>query len=231
MADAASAADEKNIDVSYWIGWCWVSLVGSLLVYQIVIHLISYIRQVSCLNNDTQRYFFRPDSWYAATKKYLISAPLFRTRHHREFKLSAALNVGTLPSRLQTIFLVSYIGANAALTVIAIDFTGKEKTIGPILRNRSGTLAVLNMLPLFLLAGRNNPLIKLCGITFDTFNLIHRWIGRIVVFEAVVHTLSWLVPKVHQSGWAVVAKSFQSSEMIISGIIVSTIEPTKCVTC
>ena len=55
------------------------------------------------------------------------------------------------------------------------------------------------MIPLFLLAGRNNPVIKLTGISFDTMNLIHRWFGRIVVLEAITHTVCWMALKVQTS--------------------------------
>ena len=60
-------------------------------------------------------------------------------------------------------------------------------------------MAVMNMIPLFLLAGRNNPVIKLTGISFDTMNLVHRWFGRIVILEALAHTICWIAVKVHTS--------------------------------
>jgi hypothetical protein len=45
----------------------------------------------------------------------------------------------------------------------------------------------MNMLPLFVFSARNNPFVSL-GISFDTFNLFHRWVGRIVVLKALAHT-------------------------------------------
>jgi len=53
---------------------------------------------------------------------------------------------------------------------------------------------------LFLLAGRNNPLIKLLGISFSTFNLLHRWLGRLVFAEVVAHAIAHLVGWVSTSG-------------------------------
>ena len=47
------------------------------------------------------------------------------------------------------------------------------------------------------MAGRNNPLIKLLDVSFDTWNLLHRWLGRIVVLESLAHTICWMVGKVH----------------------------------
>lgn len=52
-------------------------------------------------------------------------------------------------------------------------------------------------IPLFLFAGRNNPLIPLLGISFDTYNLLHRWFGRIAILEAIAHTIAHLA----KGGW------------------------------
>lgn len=52
------------------------------------------------------------------------------------------------------------------------------------------------------MAGRNNPLITLLGISFDQFNLLHRWFGRIAVLEALVHTIAHIWKATAQSSYA-----------------------------
>lgn len=178
--------------------WAWLAMIVCLFAYTMSLHFIRYVRTVSCLNNDTQRFFARPTYWFGNTKRHLLDAPLFRQRHHREFKLSSAINMGTLPSRLQTLALVSYIVVSVIVTCWQIQWHKPKKSILSQLTQRTGYLAIMNMVPLFVLAGRNNPLIVLTGITFDTYNLIHRWLGRIVVTEAVIHGTSWVVGKVNK---------------------------------
>ncbi|KAK0722876.1 ferric reductase like transmembrane component-domain-containing protein [Lasiosphaeria miniovina] len=177
------------------------SISAALLVWRFTTVLARYIRTVSSLNNDTQRYFAIPSHRFAWFKRNIQYAPLFRKRHNREFQLSSALNVGTLPSRLQFVFLVGYLATNVAFCVITIDFSGPMRTVAALVRNRTGVLAIVNMIPLFLMAGRNNPLINLIGISFDTFNLLHRWLGRIVMLESVAHTLAYLVSNAANGGW------------------------------
>lgn len=191
-------ADFENIDVQHYLGWIWVAFVSVFFIYQVIFHFVRYIRTVACLN-ETQRYFATPHRLFATFKKHCLDAPLFRTRHHREFKLSTAINIGTLPSRLQTFMLVGYFATNVGLSVWKIDFSQPYAAVAGEFRNRTGVMAVINMIPLFLLAGRNNPIIKLTGISFDTMNLIHRWFGRIVVLEAVAHTAAWMASKVQTS--------------------------------
>jgi hypothetical protein len=192
-------APTENINVMHYLGWIWVAFVGTFFIYQVLFHFSKYLRTLACLNNDTQRYFATPNGPFATFRKHFLDAPLFSTRHHREFKLSTAINVGTLPSRLQTFMLVGYFATNVGLSVWKIDWSQKYSDASGEFRNRTGVMAVINMIPLFLLAGRNNPIIKLTGISFDTMNLIHRWFGRIVVLEAVAHTVAWMSNKVMSS--------------------------------
>ena len=85
---------------------------------------------------------------------------------------------------------------NVGLCVVGIEWSQAGTEVMSVhLRNRTGTLAVVNLIPLVMMAGRNNPLIKLLNISFDTFNLAHRWFGRIMVAEAVAHTVAWAVEK------------------------------------
>jgi len=208
----------ENVDVQHYLGYIWWIIVVVFFVYQVILYFVRYIRTVTCLNNETQRYFAIPNRTYAAFKKHCLDAPLFRTRHHREFKLSSAIGVGTLPSRLQSFFLVGYFAVNIGFCVWKIDYSTFSSGAGELL-SRSGIMAVINMIPLFLLAGRNNPIIKLTGISFDTMNLIHRWFGRIVILEAIAHTVCWIANKVHTKGWGAVQASITGSEFIMTGFI------------
>jgi hypothetical protein len=72
------------------------------------------------------------------------------------------------------------------------------------------------------MAARNNPLINWLNISFDTYNLLHRWTGRIVALQAIAHVAAWAASTVHSSGsWAKVGASITGSPMIMYGFIVS----------
>ena len=99
--------------------------------------------------------------------------------------------MGTLPSRLHMTLLVLYLSSNIIYCSLLDYNVQNHAAVLADLRGRSGHLAVINMVPLIVLAGRNNPLIPMLRVSFDTYNLFHRWIGRIVVFESIVHTMAW----------------------------------------
>lgn len=228
LAAAATDANDLSTDAAnanhafhnYLLIIC-ASLVMVMATWRVILESVRYVRTLTCLNNPTQHYFSSPSPMFASFKQKLLYAPLFRKRHNREFQLSAAVNIGTLPTRLQLLFLVFYLGTNVAFCVLSIHWDQSLLIILRELRNRSGTLAMVNMIPLFIMATRNNPLIAWLNISFDTFNLLHRWFGRIVISEASVHTGAWMAARVKQSGWSAVLVSFQTSPMIMYGLIVS----------
>lgn len=220
---AAEGPDEAAIINDMLSGYLLLVLgciSAALIIWRLSTGLSKYVRHVSCLNNDTQKYFARAGAKWSWFKKNIQYSPILSKRHNREFQLSSAINVGTLPTRLQLVFLLGYFSTNVAFCVMGIDFSQPVGASATVFINRTGTLAVANMIPLFLMAGRNNPLINWLGISFDTFNLLHRWLGRIVALEALAHTLGYLYRSAASKGWAVAFQGIFKSDFLIYGFVV-----------
>ena len=201
---SSSCSDTECFENEHYARYLIVSLcsvVVALTVYRLVLSGARYIRLLTCLGNDTQMYFQKPVAWFGKMKQHLLYAPLFRTRHMEEIHLARWWSIGILPTRFQSLFLTGIIALNVALCFNGIQWSqaGTKEGQAMVLahfRNRSGILSIVNMIPLVIMAGRNNPLIVLLNLPYDTFNLMHRWFGRIVVVEAVAHTVAWTINKV-----------------------------------
>ncbi|MCJ1409722.1 hypothetical protein MMC19_003805 [Ptychographa xylographoides] len=182
----------------------------------------AHIRHVTNMGSSSrhQNYWSQDQGYFwPAVKKHLLIAPLYKKRHNREVQLSMAVNVGTLPSRLHTLLLMGYLVSNVVYCTL-LDYTEKPQVaLVAEIRGRTGHLSIINMVVLFVLAGRNNPLIFLLGISFDTFNLFHRWIGRIAVLEAIVHTVAWSINEHAANGWQGIHDAVQSSQFIQYGLV------------
>ncbi|KAL7626935.1 hypothetical protein AAE478_003709 [Parahypoxylon ruwenzoriense] len=209
----------ENESLSRYLLIVCAAVSAALIIWHLTTGLIRYIRTVTNLSNDTQRFYVRPSTKFSWIKKNLLYSPLFRKRHNREFQLSSAINVGTLPTRFQFFFLAAYFATNIAFCVIHIPWAETYEDACRQLRNRSGTLSTVNMIPLFLMAGRNNPLIGLLNISFDTFNLMHRWFGRIVVLEAVCHTFAFWAGSAAGKGWAAAVSGSLTRPFMLYGFI------------
>ena len=201
-AASALTAEAKvyNTLFGYYILMILAAILVALATYQFLLYSVRYVRLLTCLNNDKQMYFRTPNLGFARVKEHLLYAPLFRQRHNEEMHLFCGLKFGVLPTRFQTLLLSGIIAMNVVFCTYGLEWS----TAGTVemlnhLRNRTGTLSVVNMIPLVILAGRNNPLIGLLNISYDSFNLTHRWFGRMVTAEAVVHTVAWAVKQVKTS--------------------------------
>jgi hypothetical protein len=57
--------------------------------------------------------------------------------------------------------------------------------------DRTGVLAMANLLLIWAFAMRNNVLIWLTGWSFSAFNVFHRWVARVATIKAIVHSIGY----------------------------------------
>ncbi|KAL3476887.1 ferric reductase like transmembrane component-domain-containing protein [Aspergillus californicus] len=127
--------------------------------------------------------------------------------------------MGTVPLRIETFLLTGYIVINLAFFVSLIDWWKDYQEVMYQLKYAAGHLAVMNTPGMVLTAGRNNPLIHLLGIQFDTFNLLHRWVGRLTVVGAIVHTACAVANKAAQMNMDDVTRAIWHTPFYIYGMV------------
>ncbi|KAF3928972.1 hypothetical protein ABW19_dt0201252 [Dactylella cylindrospora] len=211
-----SAMDAESTKFSHWLFVFLGFAAIIVIVFRLVLLVQAHIRHLVCINDKTQKFWSMPaPPFISKLKKDFLLAPLMGIRHNEHFKIGSAGSAGIVPTRFQALFLLILFGGNIGLTVASVHWSRPSAVILSELRNRSGVLSVTNMVPLFILAGRNNPLIPLLRISFDTYNLIHRWLGRIVVLEALCHTICHIANK----GWDKYLVSVGKSQFIMTGTV------------
>ena len=222
----AAAIAVNNVLFSYYILSTLGAIVISMILYRIIVRSVRYVRTLTCLNNDSQRYFKMQNPSIGLIKQHLLYAPMFHRRHQKQMRIGP-VETGILPSRFQSLLLAGIIAMNVVLWAYGIEWNGPMITKLKHLGNRSGTLAVVNMIPLVIMAGRNNPLINWLVISYDTFNLMHRWFGRIVVSLAVSHgveeimSIVFIGKKTHTPGWEFFSQTLKEAKFMTFGLMVS----------
>ncbi|KUI61293.1 Ferric/cupric reductase transmembrane component 2 [Cytospora mali] len=201
--------------------WWTLGIFGlAILAVRIFQVIWGHIRQVSAMTVEGERqtyWKYAQSHWMPDFKKDLLYAPLWGKRHNREIRLSKAMNMGTLPSRLHFILLFIYSVSNVVY-MFYLDWSNENRySLCAETRGRSGTLGLVNMIPLIIFAGRNNPLISMLKISFDTYNLFHRWIGRLAVAEILVHFLSWSIVQLAATGFSGLMDRVLHDPFIASG--------------
>ncbi|KAL1582391.1 hypothetical protein WHR41_08895 [Cladosporium halotolerans] len=201
------------------------ALLGLVLGYRWLHMSHSYLRKLMAMGRfEDQRYWmYNHHKKWASFKKHVLYAPLGKVRHNQEFKIPLITNaesgMGTLPSRFHTVLLVGYVFSNFAYCM-ALDWSHLESSaVLAELRGRTGQLAALNIIPTILFALRNNPLIWITGVSYEAYNLLHRWCARIMILEAVLHTIAWAVNVHRANGPEQIALSLATSKSYAWGMV------------
>lgn len=140
----ASPAAENEALSNYLFIICGAVSIAVIL-WKVTDITSKFARKIACLNNDRQRYFAIASPNLSWIKRHVLYAPVFSKRHNREIQLSSAINVGTLPTRFQLLFLLAYLGTNVAFCVVDISFAADLDDVAKLVRNRTGVLATVNM--------------------------------------------------------------------------------------
>ncbi|KAF1984024.1 putative FRE ferric reductase-like transmembrane component [Aulographum hederae CBS 113979] len=192
----AAGLDGVDQETNYLFVHIFVASLSILCVLTLFLRVArrvnAHMRHLATLTSLEQQAFWANNKtrWWPWLKQHVLYAPLWKYRHNTEIQLSSAIAVGTLPSRFHTVLLLFYVASNLAY-ILVLPWSGDGAQIVAEVRGRSGTLAALNLLPTVLFALRNNPLISLLQVSYDTFNLLHRWAGRVMIAEALIHTFAW----------------------------------------
>ncbi|CAK7266910.1 hypothetical protein SEPCBS119000_002275 [Sporothrix epigloea] len=212
----------QNVLFKNIVWWSLGIAALAILCLRLAEILWSHLRLVTAMSQPAaSQNYWQTAQWSHMPwiKQQLTYAPIGRKRHNREIQVSSFLKIGTLPTRLQAVLLSAYIASNLVY-MFFLDYSQPDHwALLAELRGRSGTLAAVNMVPLLIFATRNNPLIHLLRISFDSYNLLHRWLGRIVVFESTVHTAAWMAVQVNDGGWPSVSYKILHDRFVGSGMV------------
>lgn len=184
----------------------FLAIIGSALIIIRLCKLeknrLRAIASIGPAGDDQQKWSQNQTKLFPWIKRHVLYAPLRNKRHNTLIQLPyGGYSIGTIPSRLHSLMLLVYFIGNI-IACSVVDYQPERAHVLAELRGRAGAIAAWNMIPCLIFAGRNNPLIWLTRVSYDTFNLLHRWTGRIVILEVLAHTAFWLINEVEVNGWA-----------------------------
>ncbi|KAG5361735.1 Ferric/cupric reductase transmembrane component 1 [Yarrowia sp. C11] len=127
-------------------------------------------------------------------RKHISLPAAFGYKHSQPFRVLRGICSMCMPTRVQSVIVTFYL-----LFVFIACFPGyhiiEHNTLYPghtaqlrkYLAMRTGILSFAQLPLLFLFAGRNNIMMWVTGWSFDTFNVYHRWIARVMIALAICH--------------------------------------------
>lgn len=128
-----------------------------------------------------------------------ITLPTLNGSHAAEYTAWWRLS-GLLPTRLETCILGCFFLLNVILLLINYEFDPynvlferKSQQLSRYVGDRSGILAMAHVPLIILFSTRNNLVESLTGFKFSTFISLHKWIGRSMVFDVLVHSVAYTI--------------------------------------
>jgi len=176
------------------------------LCFRVITNARNYRRQISAVTSCKGQDFWRKDShpFWGLLKRHFLYAPIRSHRSSNETKSTIQIKTVDQITRPQLAIITIYFISNIAycLTIPA----QRTPQMVAAFRGRSGALATLNLIFTVLFALRNNPFINLLQVSYDTFNLFHRWMARLVILESTAHVSAFLYNTYHTTrdgveGW------------------------------
>ncbi|KAK9370588.1 ferric reductase NAD binding domain-containing protein [Lipomyces kononenkoae] len=127
-------------------------------------------------------------TWF---KKNIMLPATFGRKHITSSRIFGISCYAT-PLRWQTLLILAYVLLNVVLIFVHHHFVYETPKawaiqVARFYANRSGIMATTMIPLLFLFGGRNNIMMFITGWSQETFKLFHRWIGRMIFVQSIVH--------------------------------------------
>jgi hypothetical protein len=90
-------------------------------------------------------------------------------------------------TRFDALLIIAFLAGNVLCLTLGMHDQAE-------LMQRTGLLSTVNLVPLAL-GSHMNSVVSRCGLGFEAYHSIHRWIGRVAVIEGVIHVILAVVPQ------------------------------------
>lgn len=162
----------------------------------------------------------------ACIRGYVTIPALF---HSHNTEVGKWVMVALIPTRVETLNLVVYVILH---TYLLCSYKFDQHELVTTLENqrlifysdRAGILAFSHFPLILIFAGRNSILHWLTGIKFKTCIMYHKWLGRIMFIDCIIHAVGYTYHAFSENYWRYVKDSSLwrngRGAMIIVGVII-----------
>ncbi|OBS29662.1 hypothetical protein FPOA_03601 [Fusarium poae] len=182
-----------------FVGIFWAMAVGVLLIWAFSRKIWSSPRADEFLIVDNETAVSSTNNRNTRVKRTVASffrSYLLPDSIRLIFGRTTRLQVTLLAILTTYMIIVSFAGLSYRIWVVAVpDMEGvytTRTTLGPW-SNRIGVLAYALTPLTVMLASRESILSLLTGVPYQSFNFLHRWLGYIILAQALLHTIGWIV--------------------------------------
>ena len=133
--------------------------------------------------------------------------PTLWKKHAEPFSYLKVIT-GYLPTRFETLVILGYLILHTIFMSYKyqydpyhIIFSVHKAEVADFVAFRSGILSFAHLPLIVLFAGRNNFLQLISGLKYTSFIMFHKWVGRMMFLDAVIHSSAFTYYFVFNKRW------------------------------
>ncbi|CAI7471603.1 CFC_collapsed_G0052750.mRNA.1.CDS.1 [Saccharomyces cerevisiae] len=187
-----------NYDIGHTYGGIICAYFVGVMILASILHYLSYTPFKTALFKQrlvryVRRYLTIPTIWgkHASSFSYL------------------KIFTGFLPTRSEGVIILGYLVLHTVFLAYGYQydpynliFDSRREQIARYVADRSGVLAFAHFPLIALFAGRNNFLEFISGVKYTSFIMFHKWLGRMMFLDAVIHGAAYTNYSVFYKDWA-----------------------------
>lgn len=123
-----------------------------------------------------------------------------QSKFSRNCRANLINSIYTMPVRLHAIVIIGYVILNVVFCCVNYDivypntvFTCRKGQTFVAIADRTGIIGTIQLPLVYLLATRNNIASSVTGLSYRTFQLMHKWTSRIVFLLLIFHCIFYLL--------------------------------------
>ena len=117
---------------------------------------------------------------------------------------------GYLPTRFEGVIILGYLVLHTVFLAYGYQydpynliFDSRKEQVARYVADRSGVLAFAHLPLIALFAGRNNFLEAISGVKYTSFIMFHKWLGRMMFLDSMIHGAAYTSYAVFYKDWEV----------------------------
>ncbi|AJP39833.1 Fre2p [Saccharomyces cerevisiae YJM1078] len=187
-----------NLDVGNIYGGIICAYFVAIMAFAGVLH---------CMNYTPFKTVLLKQKLVGYVRGYL-TLPTIGSKHASDFSYFKIFT-GYLPTRLEGIIILGYLVLHTVFLAYGYEydpeniiFKSRRVQVARYVADRSGVLAFAHFPLIVLFAGRNNFLEYISGVKYTSFIMFHKWLGRMMFLDAMIHGSAYTSYTVANKTWA-----------------------------
>ncbi|KOG96850.1 ferric-chelate reductase DI49_5192 [Saccharomyces eubayanus] len=186
-----------NYDIGHTYGGIICAYFVGVMIFAGILHYMNYTRfKTTLFKQKIVRYV-----------RGYATLPTIGSKHASAISY-LKIFTGFVPTRFEGVIILGYLVLHTVFLAYGYEydpynliFDSRREQVARYVADRSGVLAFAHFPLIVLFAGRNNFLECISGVKYTSFIMFHKWLGRMMFLDAMIHGAAYTSYEVFYKYW------------------------------